>query len=54
MVTLNLGVIANTSLVLLLCFGYAPQLFAQGGPPMLTDDPDTPGAGVWEINTAYT
>ncbi|MFG6489995.1 hypothetical protein ACG04R_25185 [Roseateles sp. BYS78W] len=23
---------------------------AQGGPPMVTDDPDTPGAGKWEIN----
>lgn len=27
--------------------------FAQGGPPMLTDDPGTPGAGNWEINFAY-
>jgi hypothetical protein len=26
--------------------------YAQGGPPMLTDDPGTPGAGVWEINSA--
>src|SRR6476660_1209307 len=33
----------------------APQLStAQGGPPMLTDDPETPGASVWEINMAYT
>ena len=23
---------------------------AQGGPPMVTDDPGTPGAGKWEIN----
>ena len=23
---------------------------AQGGPPLLTDDPDTPGPGYWEIN----
>lgn len=23
---------------------------AQGGPPMITDDPDTPGPGYWEIN----
>ena len=23
---------------------------AQGGPPMITDDPDTPGPGCWEIN----
>ena len=30
------------------------MLYAQGGPPMLTDDPDTPGSGHWEINTAYT
>jgi hypothetical protein len=26
--------------------------FAQGGPPLLTDDPDTPGPGHWEINVA--
>ncbi|HEV2976489.1 MAG TPA: hypothetical protein VG425_02775 [Casimicrobiaceae bacterium] len=26
--------------------------FAQGGPPLVTDDPDTPGAGRWEINLA--
>lgn len=32
----------------------AQSLFAQGGPPMLTDDPETPGAGAWEINMAYT
>jgi hypothetical protein len=25
---------------------------AQGGPPMVTDDPDTPGNGRWEINLA--
>jgi hypothetical protein len=30
----------------------APESMAQGGPPMLTDDPGTPGAGNWEINTA--
>src|SRR6516225_11447901 len=24
----------------------------QGGPPMLTDDPDTPGPSFWEINLA--
>jgi len=32
----------------------AQPAFAQGGPPMLTDDPDTPGSGGWEINIAYT
>jgi hypothetical protein len=30
------------------------RLAAQGGPPMLTDDPGTPGDGHWEINTAIT
>src|SRR5437868_3985076 len=29
-----------------------PQTYAQGGPPLLTDDPDTPGPGFWEINLA--
>jgi hypothetical protein len=28
--------------------------FAQGGPPLLTDDPGTPGDGHWEINLAWT
>jgi len=28
--------------------------FAQGGPPMLTDDPGTPGNRHWEINAAFT
>jgi hypothetical protein len=27
---------------------------AQGGPPMITDDPGTPGDGHWEINIAAT
>jgi hypothetical protein len=27
---------------------------AQGGPPYVTDDPETPGNGNWEINTAVT
>ncbi len=30
----------------------APQLHAQGGPPMITDDPGTPGNRHWEINLA--
>jgi len=25
---------------------------AQGGPPLVTDDPDTPGRGNWEVNAA--
>jgi hypothetical protein len=31
----------------------APPVFGQGGPPLLTDDPGTPGNGNWEINMAY-
>lgn len=29
-------------------------LLAQGGPPLLTDDPGTPGNGNWEINLGFT
>jgi len=28
------------------------RALAQGGPPLITDDPDTPGPGHWEINIA--
>src|ERR1700730_10083796 len=28
----------------------SPSARAQGGPPMVTDDPGTPAHGVWEIN----
>jgi len=28
------------------------RALAQGGPPLITDDPDTPGPGYWEINLA--
>ena len=42
-------------------FFFAPLLFfvshfafAQGGPPMITDDPGTPGNGKWENNLAIT
>jgi hypothetical protein len=31
---------------------FAPMAHAQGGPPLLTDDPGTPGNGDWEINVA--
>ncbi len=30
------------------------NVFAQGGPPMITDDPGTPGPGHWENNFAFT
>jgi hypothetical protein len=29
---------------------FAGAALAQGGPPMVTDDPETPGDGHWEIN----
>ncbi|HEV7490736.1 MAG TPA: hypothetical protein VGO25_08015, partial [Rhodanobacteraceae bacterium] len=32
----------------------ARDVFAEGGPPLLTDDPGTPGDGNWEINLAWT
>jgi hypothetical protein len=31
---------------------YAGSAWASGGPPMITDDPGTPGDGHWEINVA--
>jgi hypothetical protein len=38
-----------------LCFAFATDMArAQGGPPMLTDDPGTPGPGKWEINIGMT
>ncbi len=38
-----------------LALAMAPAcLWAQGGPPMITDDPGTPGPGNWEINAAAT
>ena len=33
--------------------GAAVSAFAQGGPPMFTDDPGTPDTGHWEINCAF-
>jgi hypothetical protein len=35
-------------------FWGALPVSAQGGPPMQTDDPGTPGNNNWEINVAYT
>lgn len=32
----------------------AGRAHAQGGPPLITDDPGTPGAGRWEINLGFT
>ena len=37
----------------LVVFAIVPALaLAQGGPPLVTDDPGTPGDGKWEINLA--
>jgi hypothetical protein len=41
-------------LALLELYLVAPPAFAQGGPPMRTDDPGTPGNRNWEINIACT
>ena len=41
-------------LFLLLFLLLLPAAFAQGGPPLITDDPGTPGNKHWEINTAFT
>jgi len=37
-----------------LLLGCTAQVLAQGGPPLLTDDPGTPGNRNWEINIATT
>jgi hypothetical protein len=39
---------------LMICVLAAHDARAQGGPPMITDDPGTPGNGKWEINIATT
>jgi hypothetical protein len=39
--------------ILFFLAGAAP-VRAQGGPPLLTDDPGTPGPGRWEVNVAFT
>jgi hypothetical protein len=39
-----------TRLVALLAIFLPGPAWAQGGPPLITDDPDTPGPGYWEIN----
>ena len=46
-------VVFVAAIAAVLCLGPVPLSFAQGGPPMLTDDPGTPGNGAWEINFAY-
>lgn len=40
--------------LLALFFLSAAFVRAQGGPPLVTDDPGTPGPGHWEVNVAWT
>jgi hypothetical protein len=44
------AVIARAVFVSLFLVFVAASAHAQGGPPLITDDPDTPGPGYWEIN----
>lgn len=45
--------IRSLSFIFWLCLACVPlSAVAQGGPPLITNDPDTPGAGNWEINLA--
>ncbi len=39
--------------LMLLCIAI-PMAMAQGGPPLITDDPGTPGNKHWEVNIAFT
>ena len=41
-------------LALAICALTAHDAWAQGGPPLITDDPGTPGNGHWENNIATT
>lgn len=40
--------------LLFVLFAPLQTAHAQGGPPLLTDDPETPGSGHWEINAGFT
>lgn len=44
----------NIPVAVLLMAAAATSARAQGGPPLRTDDPGTPGPGRWEVNTAVT
>lgn len=45
---------AHSTLTLLLLLAKAALLNAQGGPPVITDDPWTPRPNHWEINSGWT
>jgi hypothetical protein len=42
------------ALLLFSPFAETPKCLAQGGPPVISDDPGTPGNGRWEINLGVT
>jgi hypothetical protein len=47
---------SRCTVMAVVCFVFCSSRFvlAQGGPPMITDDPGTPGNQQWEINVAGT
>jgi hypothetical protein len=49
----RIGLIRRLAGGLLAVACLVPLVHGQGGPPMLTDDPGTPGDRHWEINTAW-
>jgi hypothetical protein len=44
----------RTAFLLLVSLFAAGGAYAQGGPPMMTDDPGTPGPNKWEVNVGWT
>jgi hypothetical protein len=47
-------VIPRRALLFLALVRFAPAVgLAQGGPPLVTDDPGTPGSRRWEVNVAF-
>jgi hypothetical protein len=55
---MNQSEIKNPFILLVILFGFLlflpNQTYAQGGPPMITDDTGTVPKGHWEINSAFT
>ena len=51
---LNSALATSLFVALMICMVAGREVLAQGGPPMITDDPGTPGNGHFEINIATT
>src|ERR1700682_4712479 len=49
---LNSALATSFFRALVICMFAGREVLAQGGPPMITDDPGTPGNGKFEINVA--